>query len=229
MPPNALTRDIPLTRIRPTHAMVASAIFATCSGASAIAGDPPCLVECPEGAILEGEACTPGEIDNFNGGCNSNEEPFIRLACGDVLCGSVYAVNGMRDTDWFDLQPESDVLISATISAEFPVILVGLAETSGCDPLYVFDQVQLDPCETGTLTLSDSTPAGAIAWVIPLVDGFEGLPCEGSDLLGTDFVMSITCAAPPLPPCPTLGDANADGFVDFDDLLLVLANFGDCP
>jgi hypothetical protein len=188
-----------------------------------------CPLDCPPGAILEGEACTPGVIDDFNGGCNTEEENFTRVACGDTVCASVHAVGGMRDTDWYDFEATERATYSLTVSTEFPMVLAGIARTAGCAPIYVYDQITVAPCTSATLELSSATGPGEIGWFVPLIDGFEGYPCDTAPPFGNDYVITVGCSTASPPPCPTLGDADGDGFVDFADLLIVLANFGACP
>jgi hypothetical protein len=85
--------------------------------------DCPPPVECPEGAILEGEPCQDPYDDLYNAGCNAPNGQWQEIECSDatiVICGTVFnylslAGAGRRDTDWFHLVDLSDpTLISST-------------------------------------------------------------------------------------------------------------------
>lgn len=59
----------------------------------------------------------------------------------------------------------------------------------------------------------------------PPVD-FEDVPCAGADGLGTEYVLYLQCADSY---CLEFGDLNRNGLVNFQDLLAMVSNFGECP
>ncbi|HEU4435864.1 MAG TPA: hypothetical protein VFR89_00260, partial [candidate division Zixibacteria bacterium] len=73
-------------------------------------------ISCPPGAIAENEPCGA----NTNSGCDSIPLLFNPIDFGDSICGTVWAVNGSKDTDWFQktLTDSSDV--NWIVTAEFP-------------------------------------------------------------------------------------------------------------
>jgi hypothetical protein len=188
-------------------------------------GPPECIVPCPAGFIPEGED-DDGQCDqtiDTNGGCGS--DPFIitDVACGDTICGIAWADGGSRDTDWYRLGPHAaPTLVTVTAAGEFDGAFFYLGENPECSSVKVLIATLPGPCETAEL----SAIVTGETWWFAAPNGFDGLPCGVGGVLGNDYVIDFACTPTP---CPTLGDANGDGAVDFDDLLLVLANFGPCP
>ncbi len=157
-----------------------------------ITGEPyvPCTVECPTGAISEGEVCAAdGYVDTFNGGCNSNPVVYSPIADGDVICGtsSTYVTEGAsrRDTDWYELVLESPKTITWTVTAEFPVYAFIINGNLGCAGLSIIAQGAGAPCEP-TVASTTVAPGTYWLWVGPQV--FEGYPCGGDN----DYVAELT-------------------------------------
>ncbi len=188
----------------------------------------PCVLEC-DGSD-EGEACDDGGGTDVNGGCDSTPAPlFTEVACGDLVCGIAWAAGGVRDTDWFELPAQGeDGLVRLTLTTEFDGIGIHLGVDPDCDTVGAVALVETGICETGQLELV--VPAGGVSWWLVAPAAFRGLPCDVAAPAGNDYVVSFDCPKPGPPfPCPPLGDANGDGFVDFTDLLMVLDGFGPCP
>jgi hypothetical protein len=87
--------------------------------------DCPPPVECPPGAILEGEPCSDPYDDEYDSGCNGATYPFFDLLCGEgqlVVCGTTfnhydYEGIGLRDTDWYmlaDLGPDPQEITASS-------------------------------------------------------------------------------------------------------------------
>lgn len=194
--------------------------------------DPPepCVVVCPEGGIAEGET-TDGECDeglDTNGGCNSTPDPlFSDVACGDSICGIAWANGATRDTDWYRLPAQGELTqITVDVAGEFDGAYFYLGENPDCGSVAVITAVNPGPCESASI-VADATGE---TWWFAGAGVFEGFPCGVGAPVGNDYVISFSCTTDiPPAPCPTLGDSNSDGFVDFNDLLTVLANFGPCP
>jgi len=166
-----------------------------------------CVVDCPPGAIREGEPdCYDGYRDSTNTGCNCGDwDPptictFSQIACGDTVCGTsgnfdVYYATGappahFRDTDWYRIVLTSPATITWSAVAEFPVLLFILsAGTVNC-----YDSAWAatgGPCDTVVLT-SRCLPAGEYyLWIGAQV--FDGVPC------GSDYVAWVNCEACCLP------------------------------
>jgi len=89
----------------------------------------PCVVECPPGAMPEGETdCYPDYNDTYNGGCNVVPFPVFQVlepGCGDiVICGTTgvfpYGSSIYRDTDWFEIQTTEVTQICLAGDSEVP-------------------------------------------------------------------------------------------------------------
>ncbi len=146
----------------------------------------PCATQltCPARAtVVEAEACGA----DSNGTCDVAEA----VACGDVICGTVWGRAGYRDIDWYEFtttDPWTDVTLSA--EAELPVIMqiisgpcpdpdnLGVAEaemTADCGVPGTADMVTLPP---GTY------------WVLVAAGDFYGLMCE---MASNDYIATLTC------------------------------------
>ncbi len=175
---------------------------------------PPCDVPCPPGAPLEGE---PPLINNYedshNGGCNSVPPVFQTLAPpfhtpGRIdLCSraGTYRHHGepYRDTDWFICHADSAGLVTCSLTAQFPTVLyhLGFDPEERCEGgIEILDELEVEPCETGTLTLV--TPPGEEIWLWAGCVFFEGIP-EYSYLLHLEGI------APPHHPQAAPGPRTA--------------------
>jgi hypothetical protein len=110
---------------------------------------PPCNLHCPEGAEHEGETC-PSWLDCFNGGCNSNPPVFSPIRCNQTICGTAFARNWIRDTDWYQLTLEQQDSVVWIVRAEFNVItyIVGPGE-NGCESIQHYaGPGRGEPCDT---------------------------------------------------------------------------------
>lgn len=194
--------------------------------------DPPEPIDipCPDGSINEGEPGGHGECDatvDTNGGCNSSPNVFTNVACGDTVCGVAWADAGTRDTDWYVVPAQGELTqITYTAAGEFDGAYFYLGENPDCGSVAVIEAINPLAGETDSIVIT----ATGETWWFAGAGVFEGFPCGVSEPFGNDYVVSWDCTTDiPPAPCPDLGDVNEDGFVDFNDLLTVLANFGPCP
>jgi hypothetical protein len=140
-----------------------------------------CELECPAGAINESELCG----QDLNGGCNSDPEVFESIAIGDVICGTAWAVEGTRDTDWYELIVTEPKTVTWTVTAEFPVYAFIIDGNNGCDGLEIISVGQADPCDTA-VAAAVVTPG--IYWLWVANQEFEDYPCGESD----NYVAELT-------------------------------------
>lgn len=160
--------------------------------------EDPCTVECPPGAIAEGEVC-PGDeyVDTFNGGCNSEVPVFSQVNCGDVVCGTastyLFDGNNYRDTDWYELNITEPKSVTFNVTAEFPFI-GGLIEqiepgVAGCGNITgnISPFLSGAPCEEMSITM-DLIP-GTYYFFVSL-GVFDGYPCGTTN----NYVASWECA-----------------------------------
>ena len=143
--------------------------------------DIRCEVECPAGAINESELC--GE--DLNGGCGSDPEVFESIAIGDVICGTVWADNGSRDTDWYELIVTESKIITWKVTAEFPVRVFILDGNNGCDDFGIIIYVFAQPCEP-IIAMTTVIPGTYWLWVGN--QDFYGNPCGESN----NYVFELT-------------------------------------
>jgi hypothetical protein len=163
-----------------------------------------CELECPPGAIAEGEPiCDDLYEDNYNGGCNSDPEVFQLVCPGPgnqtVICGTsgTYG-DGFRDTDWF-LAYGTGGLMTASCVAEFPLQLLFIFGTDCLAPEY--DTILADRCEP--VIVGRNVALGEYVWVWIGPSVFAGVPC------GSDYVLTLNgiYAGPGCEPTPGREDS----------------------
>jgi hypothetical protein len=152
------------------------------------------ILECPAGALLEGEPdCYDGYLDVFNGGCNSTPPVYSTLAgsAGGApfsVCGTSgnfsLGSTAYRDTDWYEITLAEPNTISVACAAQFPVAVYILDGNQGCEDVPVLDYANAgvfpDQAE-----LTYAFAAGTYwLWIGPSV--FNQVPC------GSLYVMTIT-------------------------------------
>jgi hypothetical protein len=137
---------------------------------------PPPPVPCPAGALIEGEPpCVPGDVDDYNGGCNSAPTVFQTLegqlqGCA-TMCGKSCAGDLGRDTDWF-VSHGTGVLVTATCIAEFPLQFILIYGTDCASLTYTMGTA--DPGVP--VTLSWDVASGAEVWFWVGNQGFDDWP-----------------------------------------------------
>jgi len=151
----------------------------------------PCTVECPDGALLEGEPpCVDGYQDYYKSGCAmlGTEWSLIEAYDGDcaAMCGRsctfIYQGSSYRDTDWFTMTGVGGE-VSATCTAEFPLqfIYFYVVDHDCTDYEYVLETGGI--CEPVTLSYSFEAGQELWLWVGPSV--FDGVP-------ESDYILDIT-------------------------------------
>ena len=172
-------------------------------------GPPPppgCEIECPAGALEEGEPCG----DDTNGGCNSVPTVFTDAQCGDTFCGTTWADGGTRDTDWY-LITISGGTLSASVTSAGPTTLFIVDGIGTCAPVVVGAIGCGDACSP-IADASADLPAGEyVVFVAPgdCAGGgiFDGYPCGTSN----DYVVTITCDAAVVGACCLPDGSCVDG------------------
>jgi len=115
----------------------------------------PCVVECPAGAMPEGEPdCYPNYQDTYNGGCNVTPFPVFQVlepACDDiVICGTtgvfVYGTSLYRDTDWFEINLTAGSNICLAGDSEVPTYFFIIDGRYGCEGLSIVAYQVAGPC-----------------------------------------------------------------------------------
>ena len=130
----------------------------------------PCVVDCPVGAVLEGEPpLVDGYVDNYNGGCNTEgaDPPFQDVSWGTTFCGRSGWYLGpdgsqIRDTDWFRTTIPYEGFIEITVDAEAATYIFELGPQD-CEVVAVLQQMTVGPCLEGTMTITGS-PGSPVWW-----------------------------------------------------------------
>ena len=148
----------------------------------------PCIVDCPSGALDEGEGdCFDGYFDTYNGGCNSTGWLVVcpQDANNAVLCGTsgtyLYNGGGYRDTDWM-LAYGNGGTMTASLRAEFPVQFIFIYGLD-CNNL-VYDITTAGACQDAVL--SRNVAAGTPVWLWVGASVFDGVPCGSNWVLTVD-------------------------------------------
>ena len=169
----------------------------------------PCLapcVECPPEGIPEGEACG---LDT-NGGCNMAGPPYLfePIACEDIICGTMWADAGTRDTDWYAIDLTGVGTITMNIESDVPCIIGMVTMTGGwgsigCPATAFYDYTVIPRCTPGSLEIAVPTPTDPAnmycLWVGP--DDYYDSPCGWWS--GNDYIFQVNCemtATQPDPP-----------------------------
>jgi hypothetical protein len=151
-------------------------------------------VTCPPNGIPENEPCG----DSTNGGCGMDPPQFEPLSCTETVCGTIWAEDGWRDTDWYEVVVAEPTSFVWSAVAEFPVI-IGLVETDPLGSGDCWDMTgYLDPWDTAGLVpdmaeiVTDVLPPG-VYWFWISHQDFYGLPCGNM----SDYVATLECSLAP--------------------------------
>lgn len=153
-----------------------------------------CWVECPPGANIESEPCGA----DTNGGCSMDPPQFEPIACGDTVCGTIWANCGERDNDWYEVTVAENTKFTWTVDAEFEM-LIGLVETDPPGSADCFDMIGLNPFNIGPCggplsITTDVLPPGTYWFYVAHADFFL-TPCGEWN----DYVATLSCTALPVP------------------------------
>lgn len=186
-------------------------------GANTTCDQCPCIVACPAGGVDEAEPCG----SNTNGGCNSTPWAFFDMTLDQTICGTIQAVGGTRDLDWFRIVTTEPMILTMNVEAEFGGIgaVAGFMETltpgsgdCGDSTGYLAPYATGGECEPFTIQ-TECVPAGTYVPVVTLGD-YDGLPCADNN----NYVMSVTgvpCVIPTGACCLEDGSC-VDGLTEFD-------------
>ena len=153
-----------------------------------------CDVPCPDGAVLEQEAC--GE--STNGGCGMPVPTFEPIQLDTPVCGTAWAVDGTRDTDWYEIVITEPMMFTWAVEAEFDTlgVVCGLVATAPPGNPDCYTASSLDPyaiggeCEPISVT-TNCMPAGTYWFFVSTLD-FYGLPC-GDDNAYVATLSAVAC------------------------------------
>jgi hypothetical protein len=144
-----------------------------------VEGFQPCVVDCPAGAIQEGEPpCVDNYNDQYNGGCNSTGWTVVEATgggCADVCgksCTYIYQGLSYRDTDWYTMNALAAGNVNASCEAEFPLQFILIYGANCANLQYTLGTA--GPCTP--VNLSWYFGAGAEFWLWVGASVFSGIP-----------------------------------------------------
>lgn len=141
------------------------------------------------------EACAVLATDLCAGLCAVS--PALQpIDCGEMICGTVWAAEGTRDTDWYEFVTETPVSVTLGVDANIPMI-VGVIDTGGIPDCALATQLHpfafAAPCATGTVTICLGPGTW---WFFAAPTVFEGFECQpGSSI----YRIWVQCDGPCTP------------------------------
>ncbi len=144
----------------------------------------PCSLDCPVGIPSEGEPC-PNLFSSFNEGCLTNPPLFSPMTCNSTWCGESWAMGGLRDTDWYELNLAVSRRIKWSVSAEFPFEMAIYKPNPNCSSLQTIRYATAGPCESRQVIAKCLAPGTYYFYVAPTV--YNGVPC------GSDYRSRVQC------------------------------------
>ncbi|HRX86981.1 MAG TPA: hypothetical protein P5572_18310, partial [Phycisphaerae bacterium] len=151
--------------------------------------DGACEFDCPTNGVVENEVCGT----RTNDGCNLMTPQFEPLAFDQTVCGTGWADNGERDTDWYEFTIAEPMTLTFTVESQFLTgVSTGLMEPStpgvvGCDQLTGV----INPWSTGgdceEVTVVYNALPGTY-WYFVGPDGWFDMPCGGRN----DYQLTMT-------------------------------------
>jgi hypothetical protein len=172
-------------------------------------GCTPCAITCTP-TQTEAEACGQNYPVGTNGGCNDDpNNPFETLgpftsAVQYTLCGSLWANNGSRDTDWYTFTLPIQGTIVWEFESEIPIITTPVFGSGNFDPPFCggamwgyWGAASTTPCvppgNIVSVAPTDLFRGNTAYWWLVLPDNgeaiFEGFPCSIGQ---TDYRIAIT-------------------------------------
>ena len=144
----------------------------------------PCNISCPPNWPGDGEACPNFGPDTYNGGCQVTPPAFGSIACGQRFCGTSFAMGGIRDEDWFQLNLTVPRRILWTVRADFPYEMAIFRPNPNCANLDTLRYTTGNPCQTKFAFIWCLAPGTYYFYIAPSVS--TGVPCS-------DYVTRLQC------------------------------------
>jgi hypothetical protein len=148
---------------------------------------PECV--CPPGSLSEPEPCGA----DTNGGCNSAPPAFTAAKCGQTWCGTAWAEEGVRDTDWYRVSIVNTTTIVASLVSEFDGVVFIVAGLDTCIPA-IIGIGEAGGCGPGLPASALVSPGDYAVFVA--TDGFDGVPCPSKNLYWVNIFCDQVCPAP---------------------------------
>jgi hypothetical protein len=139
-----------------------------------------CTLTQPANSLLENETCG---ADN-NGGCNSVNQVYYNISCGQTVFGNAWADNSNRDTDWYRFQLGVPGTVSWSASAEFPYVLL-LVDITNCASPTILASASFNACQNGSINYNFTATGNYAAVILPSV--FSGYACNTNN----DYIVTL--------------------------------------
>ncbi len=136
----------------------------------------PCNIDCPPGSIPEAEVCGENYPYGTNGGCDGTPPAFEPIAIGETVCGTVWADNSHRDTDWFELVLTEPKSLIWTLVGEGPMQAMIFDGTLGCDNYPLLGTATAAPCAEATIKTTPLPPG--TYWFWAGLSTWGNFPCD---------------------------------------------------
>ncbi len=186
--------NIPMT-VGNTYYIVVDGYSASCGTyVINVAENVPCIIDCPPGALAEGEAdCANDVLDFYNAGCNSTPPSFTDLPCtpsGTVtVCGTyggfTYTGLSYRDTDWYQINLSAPTNITWCVAGEYDTLLGIIDGTAGCPVTAFLTSTTTTPCTPGCV---NAVIGPGTYWLFVATSGFG--PAAGA--CGGDYTATLS-------------------------------------
>jgi len=155
--------------------------------------------------------------DDINNGCLTDADSgtaFINASLPIIACGQIDAMHSLRDIDAYRFTVSQPSIITIDLISEFPPEFI-LFDSDDCSTNVAI----LNEAEITVTSLTASIMLEPETYVLSVTTSdFSGTPCGGN----TDYILRVS--GQPIEPC--LGDCDASGTVDFNDLVSMLFFFG---
>jgi hypothetical protein len=163
--------------------------------------EPAIVDSCPEVYCAGSE-----EVPN-DGGCW--EPPFESqpIECGEIICGTLIAEPGYRDTDWFIVEVFEPTVFTWDVAAAYPLDVWISVLNEGCDEIYFQDD---SLC--GELIVTDCMPPGIYYFYLAHHD-VVGVPVP------TEYRAKLSCGPCEGWPCPNPEQEPNDVFPPEQEIL----------
>ncbi|MEY3144157.1 MAG: hypothetical protein RLY21_2650 [Planctomycetota bacterium] len=178
------------------YTILIGGVFGSQSGTGAFVIEP--FVECtgPKPTVQELEACG----DDTNAGCLGSPQSAEPIELGDSVRGTMWAANGVRDTDWYSIELKEGTNLTLELNSTVPSFATIFF--SNCTTSLFMDQTA-GVCPA--LTDGECLPAGQYYIVVAPYE-FWNFPC-GYDG-GNDY--TLTVSGPPCDASPPPNDRCVD-------------------
>lgn len=177
---------------------------------------PHCDIDCPPGAIDEGENCG----SDTNGGCTTGSG-FTQIQCGQTICGTSWGETDTFDSDWYQVEINEHARLTWTVTAEF-YFMMGLMEMNNpgsgdCEDYtgFVHPCAWTDPCGTVSVT-TDVLPPGTHWFCVARQWMYPSFGCSDNN----EYVATLTCS-PATPLSAELSCIPQSGTVPFSTAMTV--------